>query len=92
MSAAASLEGFYVTVQRTCGPNVRTGYLLGPHATKEQAEARVSLGRQLAYRVDAKTAFDAFGVTRMVMRPGAELPAGVLNHLADAEVSTPCAS
>ena len=89
MSAAAGLEGFYVTVQRTCGPNVRTGYLLGPHATKEQAEARVSLGRRLAYQVDAKTAFDAFGVTRMVMRPGAELPAGALNHLAQREQAAP---
>ena len=86
--AESGPEGFYVTVQRSCGPNVRTGYLLGPHDTKEQAEARVSLGRQLAHRVDAKTAFDAFGVTRMVMRAGADLPAGVLNHLADAEQVT----
>jgi hypothetical protein len=72
-------EGFYVTVQRQAVGGVRTGLLLGPYDTKLEAEARVDAGRRLAYEADPFTAFDAFGVTRLVMKPGAELPAGKLN-------------
>jgi hypothetical protein len=73
-------EGFYVTVQRqAAGGRVRTGWLLGPYDTKLEAEARVDAGRRLAYEADPRTEWDAFGVTRLVMKPGAELPAGKLN-------------
>jgi hypothetical protein len=80
-AAGAGPEGYYVTVRR----GSRTGYLLGPHPSKEQAEARVPEGRRLAGQVDPFTAFDGFGVTRVVMRPGAQLPPGVLNDMADPE-------
>lgn len=70
-------EGFYVTVRR----DSRTGFLLGPHDSKEAAEQRVPAGRKLAELVDPFTAFDGFGVTRVVMQPGADLPPGKLNHL-----------
>lgn len=77
-TTTAAAEGYYVTMQR----GQRTAYLLGPELTKEAAEARVPEGRRLAYDVDAFAVFDAFGVTRVKMQPGASLPAGKLNHLA----------
>jgi hypothetical protein len=88
MTVAADLDlrlpagpcGFYVTVRR----GTRTGYLLGPHPTYAAAAARIPAGRVLAERADPRAVFDGFGVTRVVMRPGAELPAGVLEHLAAA--------
>jgi hypothetical protein len=73
-----SREGFYVTIKR----GGRTGYLLGPFASKTAAEARVGKGVQVASEADPFAAFDLFGVTRAVMRPGAELPAGRLNGTA----------
>jgi hypothetical protein len=72
-------EGFYVTVIRNPGPRQRVGLLLGPCASKAEAEERVTEGRRLAHDADPFTAFDPFGVTRVQMKPGAELPAGKLN-------------
>jgi hypothetical protein len=80
-SANQGAEGFYVTVKR----GSRTGYLLGPHGTYDEADARVPEGRRLAGQVDPFTAFDGFGVTRVRMHPGAELPPGVLNEMVDRE-------
>ena len=80
-AAGAGPEGYYVTVRRAG----RTGHLPGPHPGKEEAEARVPEGRRLAGQADPSTAFDGFGVTRVVMRPGAQLPPGVLNDLAGPE-------
>jgi hypothetical protein len=76
-------EGFYVTMKR----GSRTAYLLGPFGSKPAAEAQVSTGRRLATEADAFHAFDAFGVTRVAMKPGAALPAGVLNSRAAAVAS-----
>lgn len=74
-------EGFYATVQRNAaGGKVRTGFLLGPYATKADAEQHVPEAKILAHQADPRTAFDAFGVTRVQMKPGASLPEGVLNH------------
>lgn len=75
---AAGPEGFYVTVK----DGGRTGYLLGPYEAKGEAEAEVPLGRRLAEQADSRAAFYAFGVTRVVMRPGASLPEGKLNGMA----------
>jgi hypothetical protein len=80
-SAQPGPEGFYVTVRR----GTKTGLLLGPHDTKEEADARVPLGKRLAEDVDSWTAFDAFGVTRLQGQPGDELPPGALNEMADQE-------
>jgi hypothetical protein len=52
----------------------RTAYLLGPFGAKDAAEAYVNEGRALVLEVDAFAAFDAFGVSRVVMKPGAKLP------------------
>ena len=73
-------EGFYVTVKD--GP--RTGILLGPYGSKSEAEGNVDLGRKLARQVNDRAIWYAYGVTRVVMLPGAALPIGKLNHLADA--------
>ena len=72
-----SAQGFYVTMQR----NERTAYLLGPYPDKDTAESNVTAGRDLACHVDPFASFDAFGVTRVVMQPGASLPAGKLNAM-----------
>lgn len=76
-------EGFYVTVKD--GP--RTGVLLGPYDTKDEAESRVKDGKRLAESVNSRAFWYAYGVTRVVMQPGADLPAGKLNHLMPAPQS-----
>ena len=83
MDGASGPEGFYVTVK----DGARTGVLLGPYGSRSDAEAHVDLGRRLAGQVNDRAVWYAYGVTRVVMRPGAELPVGKLNHLAAAEVS-----
>jgi hypothetical protein len=50
---------FYVTMIR----GARIGYLAGPFATKELAEAQVPAAREEAEKVDPRSVFDAFGVT-----------------------------
>ena len=72
-------DGFYVTVIRNPGPRQRVGLLLGPHATQAEAEEHLPAGRQAAVEVDPWAAFDSFGVTRLQMPAGRDLPAGVLN-------------
>jgi len=69
--------GFYVTVQ-DCG---QWGALLGPYATKEEAEANVQAGKELAKMVNDRAGWYAYGVTKVTMKPGAVLPAGKLNAL-----------
>lgn len=62
--------GFYVTIKR----GGRTGWLLGPYATHEEALGHVSEGRHLAHAVDPRTEFDAFGTSRVTegeRKPGA---------------------
>lgn len=52
-------ETFFVTIKR----GGRTGFLLGPYATLEEAEGHVAEGRQRASEADSWSDFDAFGVT-----------------------------
>jgi hypothetical protein len=84
----AGPEGFYVTVMdrpHAGGPlaaGARTGRLLGPYATKADAEYDVPVGRRLAGQVNDNAAWYAYGVTRYAARPGGTLPAGLLNKLA----------
>ena len=73
----AGLEGFYVSVQ----DGGRTGLLLGPYATKPDAEHDVPAGKQLAEQVNTRACWYAYGVTRLVMPPGKVLPAGTLNRV-----------
>ena len=77
----SGLEGFYVTVK----DGARTGCLLGPFGSKEEAEGKVRLGKRLAEQVNSRAIWYAYGVTRMVMQPGAGLPQGKLNHLAEVQ-------
>jgi hypothetical protein len=81
--APAGAEGFYVTVQDAG----RTGFLLGPYDSKSEAESNVKLGQRLAEQVNDRAFWYAYGVTRVVMKPGIDLPAGKLNHLAEEEAS-----
>jgi hypothetical protein len=73
--------GFYVTMRR----GRQTAFLLGPHDTYDQADERVPLAHRLAEQVDPRSAFDLFGVTHVVMEPGAQLPPGKLNDLPERE-------
>ena len=68
--------GFYVTMLR----GEKVAWLAGPLPSKEAAEAMVNRAYQEACRADPRSAFDAFGVTK-VSRPDGEkpLPPGVLN-------------
>lgn len=54
---------FYVTVIREAQPKPKVGWLAGPFATKEGAEAHVPAAREAAHVADPWTDFDAFGVT-----------------------------
>jgi hypothetical protein len=88
ITEVAGAVGFYVTVQRQARGGLRTGWLLGPYETKEQAEEHVPEGKILANQADPRTAFDAFGTSGMRMKPGANLPQGVLNErLAEMEAA-----
>lgn len=71
--------GFYVTVRRDQPHGAKVGWLLGPYADKETAEAKVKPARDLAYEIDPRTHFDAFGVTRIERHSERPLPPGVLN-------------
>jgi hypothetical protein len=79
---ATGLSGFYATVQRNIPGGVRTGLVLGPYDTHDEAAAHVPAARRLAVDVDPWAAFDAFGVSHVVMKPGAPLPQGTLNRRA----------
>jgi hypothetical protein len=85
--------GFCVTLRRDTGPGrePRTAFLLGPYATKDQAEGEVWRGRMLAPKVDGRAAFDAYGVTTVTMQPGGALPDGKLSAmLAETERDERC--
>ncbi len=69
--------GFYVSVE----DHGRHGMLLGPYTTKGEAEADVPLGKRLAERANSRAIWYAYGVTKVTMQPGADLPAGKLEHL-----------
>ena len=70
-------EGFYVSVI----DGARHGLLLGPYATKLDAESDVPAGRELAERVNDRAGWYAYGVTRVQMPPGVALPRGRLNDV-----------
>lgn len=73
----AGAEGFYVTVKN----GSQTGLLLGPYGSKEEAEGNVDRGKRLARQVNDRADWYAYGVTRVVMQPGRELPKGKLNDV-----------
>jgi hypothetical protein len=53
---------FFVSVVRNPGkPSQRTGLVLGPYATHDEALVNVDRGRVMAERADPRTVFDAFG-------------------------------
>jgi hypothetical protein len=82
---ASGPEGFYVSVADSCandGSRTRHGLLLGPYATKADAESDVSTGRRLAQQVNDRAIWYAYGTCRVVMQPGAALPKGKLNEYA----------
>lgn len=70
-------EGFYVSVES----GGRHGLLLGPYDSKAEAEGNVSRGARLAAQVNDRAHFYAYGVTRVVVQPGQELPKGRLNDI-----------
>lgn len=67
-------SGYYVTVR----DGSRTGGLLGPYETHEEALQNVERGRQLAHESDGATRswFYAYGTSKLTVR-GKELPKGV---------------
>ena len=77
--------GFYVTVRREGAEKAKIGWLLGPYGSKEDAEAQVKPARDLAYEIDPRTHFDAFGVTRIERHSERPLPPGVLNGRLNAQ-------
>jgi hypothetical protein len=77
MPGCESREGFYVSVEH----NGRHGLLLGPYSTKAAAEGHVDRGSKLAAQVNDRAHFYGYGVTRLVAKPGRELPQGKLNNV-----------
>lgn len=69
---------FYVSVK----DGSRYGLLLGPLASKEEAEARVGEVKELAEKADPFACFYAYGVSRWKGEPDAA-PKGKLNELVE---------
>jgi len=69
--------GFYCTMIR----GNRVAWLAGPFDTKEEADARVPDARRAAEEADPRSAWDAFGVTRLEREIDKPLPPGVLNEI-----------
>ena len=76
--AGKGAEGFYVSVR----DGNHSGLLLGPYTTKADAESDIPTGRKIAKRVNSRAIWYAYGVTRVVMQPGAALPKAKLNQYA----------
>lgn len=81
--AAEPKAGFYVTV----ADGGKVGVLLGPYGTKEAAEADVPLGKRLAESVNSRAIWYAYGVTKVTMKPGQDLPQGRLEHLTERQMA-----
>lgn len=60
----------------------RRGLLLGPYATRLEAEAHVREGRRLAAKVNSDARWYAYGTCRVTLRPGQAAKPGRLSHLA----------
>lgn len=82
-AAAEPKTGYYVTVQDAG----RTGALLGPYAAREAAEAGVTAGKRLAEAVNDRAIWYAYGVTKVTMKAGADLPAGKLESLTERQMA-----
>ena len=80
---AEDRTGFYVTV----ADGGKVGALLGPYGTKGEAEADVPEGKRLAEAVNDRAIWYAYGVTKVTMKPGADLPAGKLEHLTERQMA-----
>jgi hypothetical protein len=85
---AEDRTGFYVTV----ADGGKAGTLLGPYAAKADAEADVPAGKQLAEAVNDRAVWYAYGVTKVTMKPGQDLPAGKLEHLVERQMTLAGAS
>lgn len=70
------MKHFYVTMIR----DTRVAWLAGPFAEHQQALDLVEPARQATYKVDPRSAFDAFGTSSIDRDPDLPPPrAGVLN-------------
>jgi uncharacterized protein YegJ (DUF2314 family) len=72
--------GFYVSVR----DNGRSGFLLGPYATHEEALANVQLGQRLAEQVNDNAHWYAYGTAKVTAET---LKEGLLNQLAKEEAA-----
>ncbi|WP_226018435.1 hypothetical protein [Novosphingobium sp. FKTRR1] len=61
--------GFYVTLLREGPKGPRVSYLLGPYATRDEAESNVKRGWAEACDIDPRCHWDAHGVTRVETYP-----------------------
>lgn len=68
--------GFYVTVR----DGGRSGALLGPYNTHDEALANVDRAREHAQQVNDRAIWYAYGTARVTMKPGKELKPGVFNN------------
>lgn len=68
------MTGFYASVM----DGVRTGLLLGPYDTHDEAMAVVDTAAELAETVDPRAHFYSFGTAKVTAD---RLPKGRLNHL-----------
>jgi hypothetical protein len=69
--------GYYVTAR----DGVKADALLGPYATREEAEADLATARQLAGQAGGDARWDAYGTARVTVKPGAAFFPGRLEHL-----------
>jgi len=67
--------GFYVTVRH----GKQRGFLLGPYATKQDADGNVSRARRHAEEQVNEACFYEYGTARAVAKPGRALPEGKFN-------------
>lgn len=67
--------GFYVTVRN----GGRSGALLGPYGTHDEALANVDRAREYAEQVNDRAIWYAYGTAKVTMEPGKELRPGIFN-------------
>lgn len=74
-SAVEPATGFYVTVRH----GARSGALLGPYGSHDEALANVDRAREYAEQVNDRAVWYAYGTAKVTAKPGRTLPVGTFN-------------
>lgn len=79
----ARVDGYYVTVR----DGQQWGALLGPFASREEAQAQVPEGKRLAEARNDRAIWYAYGTAKVTSKPGRQLEAGILEKLPERQLA-----